>query len=310
MRESKENSPISTHNLEARNLRTGLAFAVVGTALFGLKAIFIKLAYREGVDATTLLTLRLLIASPFYIAMLLWLLFKENKTLPHGKELLIICALGFIGYYLSAYLDMQGLTYISTQLERLTLYTYPLMTTLLGWLLFKEVVSKRVILALFLTYSGVLLLYWFEAAEVGTDTTKGVLYVLTSAFSFACYVVFSKVYISKIGSRLFTAIAMLASIFYMLVHFGATHEVGDLQQQTAAVWGYGVLLAFFSTVIPSFMMAEAIARIGASRASIVGTTGPIFTIALAVLLLGEPFGLTHFGGMVLVILGVSLLGKK
>ena len=310
MRAPKENLPISVSDLEANNLRTGLILAVVGTALFGLKAIFIKLAYKEGVDATTLLTLRLLIASPFYVAMLLWLLFKENKTLPPVKELLIICALGFIGYYLSAYLDMKGLTYISTQLERLTLYTYPLMTTLLGWLLFKEVVSNRVILALLLTYTGVLLLYWFEAGEVGADATKGVLYVLAAAFSFACYVVLSKVYIGKVGSRLFTAIAMLASIFYMLVHFGVTHEIADLQQQTTTVWGYGVLLAFFSTVIPSFMMAEAIARIGPSRASIVGTIGPIFTIALAVLLLDEPFGLTHFGGMVLVILGVSLLGKR
>ena len=305
----KQKSISKDYSHEAKQLRTGLIFAVVGTALFGLKAILIKLAYKEGVDATTLLTLRLLIASPFYCVMLFWLILKEKKPLPHNKDLLIICALGFIGYYLSAYLDMEGLTYISTQLERLTLYTYPLMTTLLGWLLFKEVITRRVIIALFLTYSGVLLLYWFESSEIGSDATKGVLLVLTAAFTFACYMVFSKVYIGRIGSRLFTTIAMLASIVYMMVHFSWTHEFADLNQ-SAKVWGYGFLLATFSTVIPSFMMAEAIARIGASRSSIVGTAGPIFTIALAVLLLDEPFGLTHFGGMVLVILGVSMLGKR
>ena len=184
---------------------------------------------------------------------------KEKKPLPHNKDLLIICALGFIGYYLSAYLDMEGLTYISTQLERLTLYTYPLMTTLLGWLLFKEVITRRVIIALFLTYSGVLLLYWFESSEIGPDATKGVLLVLTAAFTFACYMVFSKVYIGRIGSRLFTTIAMLASIVYMMVHFSWTHEFAGLNQ-SAKVWGYGFLLATFSTVIPSFMMAEAIAE--------------------------------------------------
>lgn len=309
MRDLKEKSTDRRAYSEAKSLRTGLLFAVVGTALFGLKAIFIKLAYKEGVDATTLLTLRLLIALPFYCGVLLWLVFKENKPLPQGKDIPTIFVLGFIGYYLSAYLDMEGLTYISTQLERLTLYTYPLMTTLLGWLLFKEVISKRVIIALLLTYSGVLLLYWFEASEVGSDATKGVLLVLTAAFTFACYMTFSNLYIVQIGSLLFTAIAMLSSIGYMLVHFFWTHELADLNQSTT-ILGYGFLLAIFSTVIPSFMMAEAIARIGPSRSSIVGTAGPIFTIGLAVLVLDEPFGLTHFGGMVLVIMGVSMLGKK
>lgn len=309
MRDSKENPSNIENDQEAKKLRTGLIFAVVGTGMFGLKAIFIKLAYKEGVDATTLLTMRLLLALPFYTATLLWLLLKENKSLPRLKDFSVICLLGFIGYYLSAYLDMEGLTYISTQLERLTLYTYPLLTTLLGWLLLKEVISKQVIFALFLTYSGVLLLYWFEVGEVGADATKGVLFVFTAAFTYACYVAFSKVYITKVGSRLFTVIAMLSSIAYMLLHFSITHDVSDLNQ-SQVVWGYGFLLAFFSTVIPSFLLAEAVARIGPSRTSIVGTAGPIFTIALAVILLDEPFGPTHFGGMVLVMLGVAMLGKK
>ncbi|MGB1309799.1 MAG: DMT family transporter [Leucothrix sp.] len=309
MRDSKETPSNHPADLETRDLRIGLLLAVIGMAMFGLKAIFIKLAYREGVDATTLLTLRLLFALPFYLATLCWLLFKENKSLPPSKDLAIICGLGFIGYYLSAYLDMEGLNYISTQLERLTLYTYPLLTTLLGWLLLKEVISRQVILALLLTYSGVLLLYWFEVSEVGANATKGVLYVLSAALTYACYVVFSKVYITKVGSRLFTVIAMLASIAYMSVHFSITHDLSDLNQSTV-IWGYGFLLAFFSTVIPSFLLAEAIARIGPSRTSIVGTVGPIFTILLAVLLLDEPFGLTHFGGMVLVMIGVAMLGKK
>ena len=125
MRDSQENLIQTKQSIEARSLRTGILLAVVGTALFGLKSILIKLAYREGVDATTLLTLRLLFAMPFYLAMVLWLLLKEKKRMPTRKDFLIICVLGFIGHYLSAYLDMEGLTYISTQLERLILYTFP-----------------------------------------------------------------------------------------------------------------------------------------------------------------------------------------
>ena len=294
---------------ESKRLRSGLLLAAGGTALFALKSIFIKLAYEEGVDTTTLLTLRMSLAMPFYLATLLWLIFKEHQAMPQGKNLLAVLGLGFIGYYLSSYLDLEGLNYISAQLERLTLYSYPIMTTILGWLFLKDVITKRVMLSLLLTYSGVMILYWHEANLIGADATIGVLLVAAAAFSFSCYVVFSKPYITQLGSRLFTSIAMLASAAYASIHFGFTHEITDLHVN-GAVWFYAVLLAFFSTVLPSFMVSEAIARIGPSKTSIVGTAGPVFTIMLAVILLGEPFGFVHLAGMVLVMLGVALLGKK
>ncbi|PWQ96733.1 DMT family transporter [Leucothrix pacifica] len=295
--------------LEKTRLDSGLLLAAGGTAMFALKSIFIKLAYQEGVDTTTLLTLRMMLAIPFYLATLLWLIFKEHQAMPQGKNLLAVLGLGFIGYYLSSYLDLQGLNYISAQLERLTLYSYPIMTTLLGWLFLKDVITKRVMLSLLLTYSGVMILYWHEANLIRPDATIGVLFVMAAAFTFSCYVVFSKPYIIQLGSRLFTSIAMLASAAYALLHFGFSNELTDFQVN-GAVWFYAVLLAFFCTVLPSFMVSEAIARIGPSKTSIVGTAGPVFTIMLAVILLGEPFGLVHFAGMVLVMLGVALLGKR
>jgi len=302
--------PENTANyLEKTRLHSGLLLAAGGTAMFALKSIFIKLAYQEGVDTTTLLTLRMMLAIPFYLATLLWLIFKEHQAMPQGKNLLAVLGLGFIGYYLSSYLDLQGLNYISAQLERLTLYSYPIMTTLLGWLFLKDVITKRVMLSLLLTYSGVMMLYWHEANLIGPDATIGVLFVMAAAFTFSCYVVFSKPYITQLGSRLFTSIAMLASAAYALLHFGFSNELTDFQVN-GAVWFYAVLLAFFCTVLPSFMVSEAIARIGPSKTSIVGTAGPVFTIMLAVILLGEPFGLVHFAGMVLVMLGVALLGKR
>lgn len=292
-----------------RHFHFGLLLAVVGTALFALKSIFIKLTYLEGVDTTTLLTLRMLIALPFYLAMLGWLLAKPHTTKPLPPELAAIMGLGFMGYYLASWLDMQGLHYISAQLERLTLYTYPIMTTVLGWLLLREKVTRRIALALVFTYGGVMLLYSHEARLGGSQTSLGVLLVAGAALTFSCYVVFSKRLIGKLGSRLFTSIAMLSSTLFVFIHFLATHDLKDLSV-TPTAWGYAVLLAIFSTLLPSFMVSEAIARIGAARTSIVGTAGPIFTILLAVALLGEPFGWFHLAGMALVMFGVSLLGKQ
>ena len=290
-------------------MQYGLLLAIGGTALFALKSIFIKLAYAYGVDTTTLLTLRMLLALPFYAGMLIWLLRKPDAVKPVPRELLMLIGLGFMGYYLASWLDMEGLQHISAQLERLTLYTYPIMTTLLGWLFLREKITRQIVMALMLTYSGIVLLYAHEAQWNADKAMLGVTLVTGAALTFAFYVVFSKRLIGKLGSLLFTSIAMLASTLFIFVHFLATHTLADLGVLPLPVWGYAVLLAVFSTLLPSFMVSEAIHRIGAAKTSIVGTIGPVFTILLAVWLLGEPFGWFHLAGMALVMGGVSLLRK-
>ena len=311
MRDTAVNDQATTQ--QTRYARTGLLLAAAGTGLFAMKSIFIKMAFQEGVDTSTLMALRMLVALPFYLGMMVWLLTKnqDRKPVPTGQQWLTVFGLGFLGYYLASFLDIEGLNHITAQLERLTLYTYPLMTTILGWLFLKDVITKRVILALFVSYAGIMLLYFHEASLEGADVTLGVLLVLGSALSFSCYIVFSKSYIGKLGSRLFTSIAMLASATYAFIHFVATgHSISDLFAISNMAWVYVLLLAIVSTLIPSFMVSEAIARIGPAKASIVGTAGPVFTIILAVLLLDEPFGWYHLGGMLLVMGGVSILGKK
>ena len=290
-------------------MQYGLLLAIGGTALFALKSIFIKLAYAYGVDTTTLLTLRMLLALPFYAGMLIWLLRKPDAVKPVPRELLMLIGLGFMGYYLASWLDMEGLQHISAQLERLTLYTYPIMTTLLGWLFLREKITRQIVMALILTYSGIVLLYAHEAQWNADKAMLGVTLVTGAALTFAFYVVFSKRLIGKLGSLLFTSIAMLASTLFIFMHFLATHTLADLGVLPLPVWGYAVLLAVFSTLLPSFMVSEAIHRIGAAKTSIVGTIGPVFTILLAVWLLGEPFGWFHLAGMALVMGGVSLLRK-
>lgn len=291
------------------NVQIGLLLAIIGTALFSIKSIFIKFAYAEGVDTETLLALRLFISAPFYLIVLLWILRKKEAPKPQSKQLFAMFGLGFLGYYLSSYLDLEGLNYISAQLERLTLYTYPIITVLLSWLFLKEIITFKIIFSLILTYTGIIFLYAYEKSVVGNNVELGVILVMGAAFSFSCYAILSKSFINQFGSQLFTSIAMLASTVFISIHFLATHDLENLLV-TSTAWIYVFVLAIFSTVLPSFLLSEAIARIGASKTTIVGMIGPIFTIILAVFFLHEPFGWTHFLGVLLVISGVGLLGKK
>lgn len=302
-------------NSEQKNFRLGIFFAIAGTALFSLKSIFIKLAFQEDIDATTLLTLRMLIAFPFYLVVLGYAI----KTRPAKaaqftkKDGLSILGLGFLGYYLASYLDFEGLSYISAQLERLTLFTYPIMVAILSWFFFKEKITFKVFSSLVVSYMGVGFLFFNETPSSivshEAHTTLGTLLVAIAALSFSIYVIFSKSFISRLGSLIFTSVAMSSSLVFILIQFFTTHKLADLNV-SPRLWGLAVLLAVFSTLIPSFFTSEAINRIGATRTSIMGTLGPVFTIILAVKILGEPFGWPQIVGLLLVLLGVSLLHRR
>ena len=301
----------STSEEEQANFRTGLMFAIAGTALFGMKSIFIKLAFAEGVDATTLLALRMIIAFPLYVMILWWVICKSpsRMALINIKDPFAILTLGFMGYYLASILDFEGLTYVSAQLERLTLFTYPVMVALLSWLIFAEKITKRVWVSLFFTYAGIVFLYSYETSSGNKSIAIGTSLVFLAALSFSFYVIFSKAYIMRLGSMFFTAVAMLSSTLFVLIHFFITHKVDDLTV-SLTVWVFAALLGIVSTLIPSFLVSEAVSRIGGTKTSIAGSVGPVFTVLLAVLILGEDFGLPHFLGMTLVVIGVFVLDAR
>ena len=287
----------------------GFILAIVGTALFSLKSIFIKLAYVEGLDSNSVLMIRMAIALPIYLVILFWL--SRVKTQPEGlrSKLLKITFLGFIGYYLSSYLDLKGLEMISAQLERLTLFTYPIMVAILGALFFKTPVTRKVLLALIITYGGLLIVFAKELTLTGEQVPLGTLLVFLAALSFSFYVLFGKQMIHQIGSLWFTSLAMSISSVFVLLHFGLFSDFSNLSI-TPMAWLWLGLLAIFSTVIPSFMISEAIAKIGPAQTGIVGILGPIVTMGLAITILEEVFTVWHATGMLLVIAGVALLTIK
>ncbi|MDG6778935.1 DMT family transporter [Thiomicrorhabdus sp. zzn3] len=283
----------------------GFLLAIVGTALFSLKSIFIKLAYAQGLNTDDVLMLRMAIALPVYVAIMLWLRRQQEAPIVQGKWLQI-AFLGFIGYYLSSWLDLKGLEMISAQLERLTLFTYPIWVALLGALFFKTPLTRKILLSLVITYSGLWVAFYQELSFSGEQTLLGTLLVFLAALSFSFYVLFGKKLIHRVGSLWFTSLAMTISSLFVLTHYALLADFSALQVSQQA-WLWLALLAVFSTVIPSFMISEAIARIGPAQTGIIGSLGPMVTIVLAVWILQEPFGIWHAIGLGLVIGGVTFL---
>ncbi len=285
-------------------IRAGILLALVASFMFSLKPIFIKQAYTYGINAEELLILRMWFAFPFYFFMLA---FQYKIIIEKRRHIFGTVGLGFLGYFLSSYLDLVALESISAQAERIILYAYPSMVILIKSIYEKRLPSKKMLLALLVVYGGVLLLLPGELKVAGS--AFGLMLMMCCAFTFALYVILSKPMIERMGVSVFTSVAMVTSCLFTQINF-ITVEVDQLISYPSQVYVLTLALAFFSTVIPSYAMSAAIARIGSEKVAITGATGPVFTVLFAVILLGESFSFYHGVGLALVLIGVFLLSKK
>jgi len=288
-------------------LGVGLALAAGGSIAFSAKAIIVKLAYRHGVDAVTLIMFRMLFALPLFLALAWWA--GRGKPPLTRRDLAVVCGLGFCGYYLASFLDFAGLQYISASLERLILYLNPTLVMLLGWVLFKRRVTRGQLAAFAVSYLGILVVFGAELRLEGRDVLLGSALVFGSALSYAVYLVYSGQEVQRLGSLRLTGLATSVACVLCIAQYLVLRPVGSALDLPAAVWWLSVLNAVACTFAPVLMMMMAIERVGASVASQAGMVGPVFTILLGALLLGEPFTVWVAAGTVLVMAGVAWLAR-
>lgn len=287
----------------------GPAFAVVGVLGFAFKAILIKIAYAwSPIDALTLLTLRMIYSVPFF-ALMAWWSSRASRAKPLARrDWLSIAWLGFIGYYLSSLADFMGLQYVTAALERLMLYLYPTIVVVLSALFFKQRITGRIVVALVLSYVGILLVFARDLKFSGDPHALwlGAALVFASSFLYACYLVGAGPVISRLGSLRFIALAMLGSALFIFTQFLATRPVSTLTVPLR-IHLLSLTMAVFSTVLPTYLIAEAIKRMGANRTSLLGSLGPLFTIWLGSWLLDESVHWIQLVGAALVLAGVALV---
>jgi len=254
---------------------TGLLLALAGAITFSGKAIIVKLSYRYGVDAVTVIMVRMLWSLPMFLALAWWSsrsTHSQQNPL-QWRDVPIIIALGVLGYYLASFLDFLGFQYISASLERLILY----------------------------------LKFGHEVNLAGPDVVTGAMFVLVSAFSYALYLMFSGEVVQRIGSMRLVGWASTVACLCCLAQFALLRPLTTVIPEE--VWWWGLLNATVCTVAPVLMVMLAIERIGAALTSQTGMIGPLSTLALGVWVLGEPLNAWIGLGTVLVLGGVFLASR-
>jgi drug/metabolite transporter (DMT)-like permease len=220
----------------------------------------------------------------------------------------MVLLLGFVGYYLSSLLSFLALNYIPASLERLLLYLTPTFVFVISALLLKQRIKRHHVIALILTYGGIVLVLGdnFVISAEPQAVAIGAALVVASVLTYAVYLIGSGTVIPRFGSARFTAYASGTACGYVIAQFLLIRDISALDLPLP-VYAYGATMAIICTVLPTWMMAEGMRRIGASQASLLGAIGPVSTIALAALILDEPITLVQIGGALLVLAGVGLV---
>lgn len=297
----------------------GYVFAALGTLLFSMKAIFVKLAYLPGgglqpgdLEPITLMMLRMGFSLPIYI--LIGIIVYRRRaadTPPIGAKLILsTLAVGCLGYYVCAFLDFTGLQFITAQLERLLLFTYPGFVVILGAMFFGVAVTRISLACIALAYFGLLVIFVGGDIATGSHLLLGSALLITCAICFALFQLFAKPIISQMGALLFTCVSMCAASLGVFLHFaisnGGPAGMAQALSLPPRIFALGAAIAVFSTLLASFAVNLALGRIGAQATATIGMLSPVAVIVAAVTLLGEPFGWVDAFGTALTILGIGL----
>lgn len=282
----------------------GMLLVMGSTILFSSKAILVKFVYQFDVEPLVLQTLRMVFVLPCYLLILLTLLKKSGWQHISWQDLLGCAVAGVACYHIASYLDLVGLQYISAGLERIILFCYPAVAVLFGWGFLNEKPTWKICSAIGLAYLGIATFFYADLNFAGEDIWFGASMVFIASVLTAWYLVASQKYSRKLGSQKFTCLAMITASITVVLH-GFAVQVENLHAQHTNVYIAAFCIAIFCTLIPSFMMSAGVKSIGASKAGVVGATGPLLTIVLSNHILGEPLTWLHLAGMALVIWGMK-----
>ncbi len=294
----------------------GSLCAICAAFLFSTKAIFIKQAYAlsPDVDATVLMALRMGSALPFFLIMG-WLSRTPYRDI-YAKDWLQLIIAGLLGYYFASWLDFKGLMYISASLERIILFLYPTLTVIASSLIFRQRLSFKTLFAIALSYGGTVIVMLQEQSNTPHESNfwLGASLVFASAVAFATYLLMTPKLMMKFGSWHYNGLALSIACLGTLVHFALAipQPLVLVASLPLSIWGYGLILGFFVTVLPTVLMMQSIARLGAAQSAMIASIGPILTILLAVAFLDEHLNVIQWMGCLLNILGVLMitLSKK
>ena len=274
----------------------GIGLVLISAASFGAMAIFGKFAYASGISTHSLLLFRFLIAAIVMIPIAL----LQKRKFPRGKDLIILVAMGLIGYAGQSFCFFTALTHLSPALLAILLYLYPVIVATLSFFFLKESFTGNKFIALFLAISGAILV-------IGLDTggnRTGVFFGISAAVIYSLYTITGARVMGRNDAFTASLVVITSSGFFYFIY---NLKAGFFIPEQGITWLYIFAIAVISTAIAIYTYFLGIKRIGAVNASMLSTFEPVTTMVLASLFLGQPIGWMQTAGTALILSSAILV---
>ena len=275
----------------------GTVLVLLASVFFGTEAIFAKLAFASGINFISTIAFRFLLSS----IVLLSLLFFTGNRLSVPRSSYKIFGVLIIFFIILAACMYKALELLPASLTVLFFYSFPALTGLLDYIIKGEVLSKSKLLALFLSFLGLVFLLF---SSVNTLPMLGVLFALGAAVANAFLMVLSPLALKKVNELNLTTWMFLGSaVFYLIV--GAL--TGSLSYGlTLPGWLNLITLALISTAAANVALIYGLGIVGSTTAAIVQTIEPVVTAFLAFVVFRETLGNWQIFGAFLVLIGILI----
>jgi drug/metabolite transporter (DMT)-like permease len=284
--------------------KIAIFFILLSSVLFSFRAILVKFAYKYDISTIDLLYYRFLFTLP-----LIWsfaLFYKKKEffiKICNWKIAINTFFAGFFGYYLATLFDFYSLEIINVNISRVILHTFPIYVILWNSLLSKSLPKKRDIINFILIEIFLLLAIDIFDTDFSQTNKIGIFFAFLAAISYSLYYIFNRQIGQKIGSILFTTYSLSFSFFFVNIHFFVIYDyqinLYDLSNEALTVI---ISMAFFCTFLPLLLISEAISRLGSNRSAIINSSGPVISIILAYIILGEKMNFIQILGSMFVLL--------
>ena len=300
---------MAASSLDVRERRTrlvGIGFIVASALAFGAMAILARVAYADGADIVTLLALRFSIA-----AVCLAVIARVRRiTLPRGRDLAAVAALGGIGYGGQAATFFTALTLAPAGLVALLLYLHPALVAVLAALLLHERMPPAKLAALVIALVG--LTFTVAPALAGEtpgsfpNLSLGIGLGLAAAAIYSAYIIVATRLTERVTPLALSTVVVASAALVFAI---AAAILGPHFPASIAGWAAAVGIALVSTVAAITLFFAGLARVGPTRASTLSTIEPAFTIVLAWMLLNERVGVLQALGGLMILGAVVMLAR-
>lgn len=280
----------------------GIVYAFLSSAAFGIMPILARIAYANGSNPTTVLVFRFLIST---IILFLYLKFSNVNTKLNKKQILLLLSIGIIGYTITTQTLFMSYNYLGAGLATTLHFIYPVVVCITGIIFFKNKMSTKKIVSLFLAILGV---YSLVAFKNNTLNIFGISLALFSGVSYGItMIVLNLNIIRNLDNRVITMYICFGSTIGMLFYGLISNSIIWNFNFTAISCYIGI--SIISTITSMLLLLKAIKIIGVSSSSILGTFEPIVSIFLGALFLGENLSLALLIGSALILISTTILAK-